>query len=457
MMDRKEVKKMKKKMVGILVCVILIMTSVSISAFNEKPVILQTTRLTYDIILEKNGERIFIVDPCIWPDNGYGTVDLPAMCPYVAPYDQMYIIDGLFPGTTIELDPTLDNFINIVTYPGGLLGGEVHTFDATLEMAVFGTGDLTGFSRHLSVPVSLEVHIGPRNPGDPIQLFPSEIFQLYGEIFGDPDFCIIRILAGSGYGLPSPGQFTLTELPSEDFNVDSYFDISYQIEFEGCPGSILEGMAGTTTGVTRLQQGTEVINTPPNKPAINGPTSGKAGIDHDYIFSATDPDGDDVSYFIKWGDGSITSWTAFQTSGSSFTEVHTWTAKDEYTIEAKTKDNHGAESGWSTLLISMSKSKKTEIKTNNEMDSMMFCDILIKGTATVQVIRDSFVLGFGKCFYMKVNLENDGSLEISSITNPSNGVDLQGSHQVHLIGFSGYYNNILKTRIDGKALLTIWG
>lgn len=172
---------MKKKMVGILVCVILIMTSVSISAFNEKPVILQTTRLTYDIILEKNGERIFIVDPCIWPDNGYGTVDLPAMCPYVAPYDQMYIIDGLFPGTTIELDPKLDNFINIVTYPGGLLGGEVHTFDATLEMAVFGTGDLTGFSRHLSVPVSLEVHIGPRNPGDPIQLFPSEIFQLYGK------------------------------------------------------------------------------------------------------------------------------------------------------------------------------------------------------------------------------------------------------------------------------------
>ncbi len=219
---------MKKKMIGILVCMILVITSASISALEA---------------------------PCTAPDNGAGTVNLPAGCPYVAPEDPMYIIDGLPPDTTIELDPTLDDFTNIVRFPGGTLGGEVQQFDATIYLDVSGTGTLTGFNRYLAVSVSLEVHTGPRNPGDPVQSFPSELFRLTGELFGDPDFCMFRMSAGSDHGLPSPGQITLTKTPSGDFAVDSFFDITYQIEFEGCPGSILEGYMGITTGTTRIQQG----------------------------------------------------------------------------------------------------------------------------------------------------------------------------------------------------------
>jgi len=99
----------------------------------------------------------------------------------------------------------------------------------------------------------------------------------------------------------------------------------------------------------------------------------------------------------------------------------------------------------------------TETKTNDKIDSMMFCDVLITGKATVQISRGQFILGFGKCFYMKIDLKDDGSIKISSLTNPSNNVELEGSYQIHLIGFNGYYKNILKARIDGKALLAIWG
>ena len=193
--------------------------------------------------------------PCVAPDNGSGTVNLPANCPYIAPLEPMYIIDGLPPGTTIELDPVLEDFLNIVRITGGSLGGEILQFDATLDLTVSGTGDLTGFNRHLAVHVSCEVHTGVRNPGDPVQQFPAVMFRMQGQLFGDPDFCEFIVRAGTDYGLPAPGQITLTELPEGDYAVDSFFDITYQIEFEGCPGSPLEDYVGTTTATVLLKQG----------------------------------------------------------------------------------------------------------------------------------------------------------------------------------------------------------
>jgi len=203
----------------------------------------------------------FANDSCEAPDNGSGTINLPADCPYTAPDEPMKIINGLPPDTTIELDPILEGFSSIVRTPGGSLGGEIQQFDATLDLTVSGTGDLAGFNRHLAVPVEVEIHTGPRTPGDPVQPFPAVMVKLQGELFGDPDFCEFIVTAGTNNGLPGPGFMTLTELPSGDFNVDSFFDITYQIEFEGCPGSQLEDYAGTTTEIVRLKQGSGEVPT----------------------------------------------------------------------------------------------------------------------------------------------------------------------------------------------------
>lgn len=91
-------------------------------------------------------------------------------------------------------------------------------------------------------------------------------------------------------------------------------------------------------------------NAPPIKPDISGPASGNAGEEYDYTFVATDPDGHDVKYFIDWGDGD-TEWTSSAASGTSVTRSHTWATKGTYTIKAKAKDIHGAESEWGTLTI----------------------------------------------------------------------------------------------------------
>ena len=50
-------------------------------------------------------------------------------------------------------------------------------------------------------------------------------------------------------------------------------------------------------------------NQPPETPtAPTGPSSGQKGVE--YLFSAvtTDPDGDNISYFFDWGDGTNSGW-----------------------------------------------------------------------------------------------------------------------------------------------------
>jgi hypothetical protein len=218
----------------------------------------------------------FAADSCVQPDNGSGTATLPPIgCEYITTDEPFKIIDGLPTGTTIEMDGILKNFVccdgpsscstcsltlsaGECETTGGTLGGDGHCFEATLELHVTGTGDLAGFNRTLSVTVFGEMHTGPRNPGYPVQTFANRIYRLSGELFGDPDFCTFRIRGGSYFGYEpndNDGQTVLTELPSGDFAVDSFFDITYQIEFEGCPGSPLDDFSGTTTETTQMETG----------------------------------------------------------------------------------------------------------------------------------------------------------------------------------------------------------
>jgi hypothetical protein len=217
----------------------------------------------------------FSGEACIQPDNGSGTVTLPPIgCDYVTTDVPFIIIDGLPPGTTIEMDGILTDFVccdgpsecslcslslsaGECETSGGSLGGDGHCFTATLELDVSGTGELEGFNRYLAVPVFCEMYTAPRNPGDPVQVFANRIYRLTGQLFGDPDFCEFIIRGGSfyNYGPDNNGVTVLTELPSGDFAVDSFFDITYQIDFEGCPASQLEDYMGTTTATTRMETG----------------------------------------------------------------------------------------------------------------------------------------------------------------------------------------------------------
>jgi hypothetical protein len=97
----------------------------------------------------------------------------------------------------------------------------------------------------------------------------------------------------------------------------------------------------------------EGINQPPNPPMITGALKGKVGALHNYHFTATDPEGDNVYYFIDWGDTSTSGWLGPYSSGEEINDSHTWNKQGTYTLKAKVKDSFGAESDWATEKITM--------------------------------------------------------------------------------------------------------
>jgi hypothetical protein len=195
--------------------------------------------------------------PCYVPGNGSGTVDLPPPnCPYLSPADVHQIINGLPAGTTIRLGAQHQDFFNVTHTPGGPLGGEVENFQSVLTLDLNGTGSLSGFHRTLNVPAQCQTNTAPRSP-TPVQSFDTDMFGIQGQLpAGDPDFDLLRITAGTGFGMPSPGHTTLVKQPgTPNWSVDSFFDITYRIDFVGHSPGPLSGHSGSTTGTIRMQTG----------------------------------------------------------------------------------------------------------------------------------------------------------------------------------------------------------
>ena len=99
-------------------------------------------------------------------------------------------------------------------------------------------------------------------------------------------------------------------------------------------------------------------NLPPSTPNIDGPLKGLPFIPYTFKFTSIDPAIENVSYYIEWGDGETTDWTAYRPSGSpGYSESHTWYGIGKYTIKAKAKDSNGLESPWTEYSFSTPRSR----------------------------------------------------------------------------------------------------
>ena len=119
-------------------------------------------------------------------------------------------------------------------------------------------------------------------------------------------------------------------------------------------------------GSSRVISNLIMENHPPNPPEIDGPVCVKPGLTFEYTFNAVDPDGDNVSYFVEWGDGTSDGWAYYFPSGIDATFAHTWGKRTKNYIRAKAKDYpYEAESDWSYFVF---RDKSSNLELNNNED-----------------------------------------------------------------------------------------
>jgi hypothetical protein len=91
-------------------------------------------------------------------------------------------------------------------------------------------------------------------------------------------------------------------------------------------------------------------NNPPDLPIIDGPTFGEVEVEYNYTFVSLDMDGDDMFYWIDWGDDNNTGWIGPYPAGVEIYRSHSWSEIGTYEIRAKAKD-FWCESDWSEKLV----------------------------------------------------------------------------------------------------------
>ncbi|UCD12976.1 MAG: hypothetical protein JSW60_05260 [Thermoplasmatales archaeon] len=85
----------------------------------------------------------------------------------------------------------------------------------------------------------------------------------------------------------------------------------------------------------------------PSEPTIDGPTFGKPNTDYTYTLVSTDPEDEDVYYYIDWDDGTAEEWIGPYPSGEPINVTHSWSEMGDYEIRARAKDINGARGIWS--------------------------------------------------------------------------------------------------------------
>lgn len=143
--------------------------------------------------------------------------------------------------------------------------------------------------------------------------------------------------------------------------------------------------SGGNTANDTTWAGIEESIDPPNTPNIDGLALVRAGEEYDYKFFTTDPNGDDVYYYIDWGEyQSVGEWIGPFASGEEVTLSHSWSDRGLYTIKAKAKDIYGLESDWGYLEITVPVNQQISQQSSN----LLFLKVL-QGLPNLQWLTNS--------------------------------------------------------------------
>ncbi|MBM3322932.1 PQQ-like beta-propeller repeat protein [candidate division WOR-3 bacterium] len=141
--------------------------------------------------------------------------------------------------------------------------------------------------------------------------------------------------AWTGFGRPGDTIYLLHRFQSAD---------SYMVALQG------QDNRGLVSGwsAPALVEIRDNGNLPPDVPAVpDGPASARVIEVCTMAVVALDPDSGSVSARVDWGNGTITSWSAWYPSGSRITTIGALDTAGVYGVRAQVRDWHGDTSAWS--------------------------------------------------------------------------------------------------------------
>lgn len=128
-------------------------------------------------------------------------------------------------------------------------------------------------------------------------------------------------------------------------------------------------------------------NVPPCPPIIAGPKSGE--VDEELTFQVVtgDYNGDNIFYWIDWGDGSNTGWVGPFPSDVEQEFTHAWSSEGDYEVKAKAKDdNESDESNWGNILtVNITPAKKPALDVTIKRGLGRSVSVNIKNTGEIDV------------------------------------------------------------------------
>jgi len=111
--------------------------------------------------------------------------------------------------------------------------------------------------------------------------------------------------------------------------------------------------------ITTMKASTD--NHAPIAPTIDGPRHVRLDVEYKWSFNSTDPDGDNITYYVDWGDEcGGAQWYGPYPSSEKVEIGHTYTSKNILLINSLAVDENGAESNRTYFEVTISKSSSID-------------------------------------------------------------------------------------------------
>ena len=195
-----------------------------------------------------------------------------------------------------------------------------------------------------------------------------------------------------------------------------------------------------------------IENQPPYYPLLEGDLSGEVGELLSFEVYAVDPEGHDIRFKFDW-DNAVGGWSDLKADDTWHTFTHSWSSAGTYTVKAKAKDQHGAESDRWSNSITVEITGDDDDTPPEEGDSNITIKEIKGGFGVSATIKNTGVEGaHGVNWELKVQGKRIGSLldvKDNGTTNLSAGDDIVVELSERLFGL-GRIEITAKAKVPGE-------